>query len=116
MKRYYFLFFISLFYLIHLAFKFTQVPVPQWFSSYFADVLCLPIIFSYVLLLMRYVKKTPNLCLTIPMIIVGVMITSILFEYILPSFSKKYTADIGDVFAYIGGAIIFYFYQKYTLT
>lgn len=110
--KYKFLTFISLLYAVHLFIKFSQYPVNEWISSYLADVLCLPILLSYILLLMRYFKKESLLWLNIPQIIFLFLYVSLLFEFILPKYSKRYTADFCDVIAYAVGAIFFYFFQK----
>ena len=111
-KKYSLLFSISIFYVIHLSLKFSQYAVPRWFSNYFADVLCLPILLSYTLLLLRYLKKNQFLYLNYQQILFTFFYTSILFEFILPKFSKRYTSDFFDVLAYAMGAVFFYFFQQ----
>ena len=46
------------------------------------------------------------------MIIVMTLYYSVIFEFILPKFSLKYTADYYDVLCYGIGAILFYYHQK----
>jgi hypothetical protein len=110
--KYQFLSLITILYLVHLGIKFLQYPVNEWISSYLADVLCLPILLSYILLVLRYFKKKPLLWLNTPQILFLFLYVSILFEFILPKYSKRYTADIYDVLAYAFGAIFFYCFQK----
>ncbi len=110
--KYKFLLPITFLYLTHLLVKFSQYPVNEWISNYFADVLCLPILLSYILLLMRYFKKEPLLWLNIHQIIFLFVYVSLLFEFILPKYSKRYTSDFYDVMAYAVGAIFFCFFQK----
>lgn len=111
-KKYFILLLISVFYLIHLFLKFSQNAVPQWFSNYFADVLCLPILLSFALLVLRYLKKNQFLWLNSQQIIFAFFYTSILFECILPKYNTRYTSDLFDVVAYGIGAVCFYFFQE----
>ena len=111
-KKYFILFLICVFYLIHLFLKFSQSAVPKWFSNYFADLLCLPILLSFALLVLRYLKKNQFLWLNYQQIIFAFFYTSILFEFILPKYNTSYTSDLFDVLAYGMGAVCFYFFQE----
>jgi hypothetical protein len=110
--KYKILILLTFVYALHLGLKFSQYPVNEWISSYLADVLCLPILLSYILLVLRYFKKEPLLWLNTPQIIFLFLYVSLLFEFILPKYSERYIADVYDVIAYALGAIFFYFFQK----
>jgi hypothetical protein len=95
-----------------LVLKFSQITVPQWFSSYFADALCLPLMLSYLLLWIRRVKKTATFKLTPTMIFTAWLMVSLVFEWFAPSYSKRYTADMMDVAVYAFGGIAYWFCQE----
>jgi FtsH-binding integral membrane protein len=94
------------------VFKFSQITVPQWFSSYFADALCLPLMLSYLLLWIRRVKKIPTFKLTPTMVFTAWLMVSLVFEWFAPSYSKRYTADVMDVVVYAFGGMFFYIFQR----
>lgn len=113
MRRYFLLLGLSIVYLVHLWLKFGQVPVPGFFSHYFADLLCMPLLLGYALLFMRWFRGEPDLRLSTAMILAGVIYVSVVFEWILPHFFRRYTADGWDVVMYgIGGSIFWTLQDK----
>lgn len=103
---------IALLYAVHLFVKFSGVKVPLFFSSYFADLLCMPFVMILVLLLIRLIKKDPYFQLSISMIVFVVIYTSLVFEGLLPQMSSRFTSDFFDVVFYIFGAVIFFALQR----
>ena len=103
---------LTITYIIHLDLKFSQVTVPQWFSSYFADALCLPLMLSYNLLWIRRVKKTPTFQLSPAMVFAAWLMVSVTFEWILPSYASHYTADRVDVLVYAMGGLCYWFFLR----
>ena len=112
LKKYFVLLVMSFSYLIHLLFRYMHYSVYRFFSNYFADILCLPLLLSFSLLLLRYLKKENNLWLNLRQIIFALIYTSILFEFIIPIYSSRYTSDFFDILAYSLGAFFFYIFQK----
>lgn len=115
MRRYFLLIALSIVYTIHLYLKFSKAAVPAFFSHYFADLLCMPLLYSYVLLFMRWFRGEPNLQLSAAMTVVGVVYVGMVFEFVLPFFFNRYTADIWDVWMYAIGGTVFYYLQPYLL-
>lgn len=111
MRRYFLLIGLSIAYLVHLWLKFGQVPVPVFFSHYFADLLCMPLLLSYTLLFMRWFRGEPDLRLSPVMILAGVAYVGVVFEWILPHFFRRYTADVWDVVMYGIGGLLYDFFQ-----
>lgn len=89
-----------------------DVPIPNWVRFYAADFLCMPIVLSICLLLIRKLKQKPNLQLPLFSILSLTAFYSLYFEVYLPPRSPRYTADNIDVFMYFSGAILFYIIQK----
>ncbi len=99
-------------YIFLLGVKFDFVSIKSaYVRNYFADILCLPILLSVSTLLIRYVKRAATFKLSILQICFVFLYISIVFEFVLPHFSTKFTYDIFDIFAYGLGGIIFYFFQ-----
>lgn len=101
----------ALIYLSTKALKFS-VGIPGWVDAYLTDVLCLPLILSLSLILLRWIFQRAEMLLTVPMIVFAWVVTSVLFEVVLPLKSDVYVADTMDVVAYGIGALIFFFLQK----
>lgn len=101
-----------LLYALQILAKFNHIFLPSWYVNYAADVVCLPLILTVTLVLIRKIKRWSYFYLTNGMLLVALSYTTILFEWILPHYFTKYTADIVDVFMYLVGLIIFYFLQQ----
>lgn len=112
MKRYLFLCFLLVLYVVHLVLKFGRVPVPTFFSHYFADLLCMPLLLSGAVLFMRWLRADAGLYLNGAMILVASLYVSLVFEYVLPLFFQRYTADVWDVVMYGVGGGLFGVFQK----
>lgn len=112
MKRYPFLVFLLVLYVVHLVLKFGRVPVPVFFSHYFADLLCMPLLLSGAALFMRWLRADAGLYLSGAMILVATLYVSLVFECVLPPFFQRYTTDVWDVVMYGVGGGLFYFFQK----
>lgn len=97
-------------FLLGVKFDFISIKI-AYVRNYFADILCLPILLSVSTLLIRYVKRAATFKLSILHICFVFLYISIVFEFVLPHFSTKFTYDIFDIFAYGLGGIIFYFFQ-----
>jgi len=87
-------------YIALLVSKKAEVVLPTLLDSYLADFLCLPILLSLSLFILRIVKQNKSLFLSKMMIFVSFLYVSLLFEVFLPYFSIKYTADLLDLVAY----------------
>lgn len=77
-------------------------------SGYVDDILVIPIVLSLVTILIRFFTKNPSFRVDLGMLITSVVLFSIAFEWLLPRFSDKYTADPIDVLCYCVGAIVYY--------
>jgi hypothetical protein len=86
--------------------------VPIWASSYWADALCMPLLLSFLLFSIRKIKQMPSFYLSPSMILFVWAYLSLTFEFLLPFFSKKYTADVVDVYIYAMGGVFYCFFQK----
>ena len=114
MRRYPLLFLLLALYVVHLVLKFGRVPVPLFFSHYFADLLCMPLLLSCAALFMRWLKGDPGLYLSGAMILVASLYVSLAFECVLPLFFQRYTAVIWDVVMYgVGGGLFFVFQKRW---
>lgn len=110
-KNGYFLGFIFAAILIYMAKQF-QIFIPNWISFYLYDLLCMPIVLTTILGMIRHFKK--DLYFKIPLfaILSLTMYYAWFFEWLMPKINTRYTADILDVLMYFLGATVFYLAQK----
>ena len=119
MKMKHYIFLVGLIvYLIQLQFKWHHQYLPHWINDYLADLLCIPLLLSTTLFVLRRIKKSPQLNLTPAMIFFTCAYVSFAFEFLLPRISTRYTSDILDVVAYFVGGFGYYIvpiiYHKYS--
>ena len=86
----------------------------HWFLvGYLEDLLALPLILGLTLIIMRslvYKKKTYTLSPT--QIIYTLALVSVLFEFLLPLYSKDYVQDFYDLICYSVGSVFFALYMN----
>lgn len=80
--------------------------------NYLADLLALPLILVFSLLIVRKIKQLPFFYLNKAMVLFTLIYTSTLFEYILPKYNSRYVSDNIDIVLYAIGALAFYFAQE----
>ncbi|GGK64702.1 hypothetical protein GCM10011405_10860 [Rufibacter glacialis] len=96
-------------YLAHRVLVWNQIPRPAWVRFYLDDLLCLPIILTVALFLMRFFFGA-RVRLSKYQIGFAVLYVALVFEVILPLFMPRYTGDFFDVLLYAGGGWFFYFF------
>jgi hypothetical protein len=77
--------------------------------NYLDDLLAMPIIFYLTQSLMRLLLKREDFKLDIAMLMLGFLMVSIGFEWVLPKYFEHLTSDFWDVLCYAFGTVIFYF-------
>lgn len=107
---------LLIFYVFGLLVTYAGFSLPKIIRNYYADLVALPIMLSIVLTVLRHFKNDKTLVLDKYKVLVAFIYLSVVFEFILPNLSSKYTSDYYDVIAYAIGAIIFYSYQKLYLS
>lgn len=97
--------------LIYLVNRFS-LSLPNWVYFYVNDLLCMPIVLSFSLAILRFIKKTETIYVPLSIIFMLTTYYAIFFEWLMPQFNSRYTGDLIDVFLYYIGAILFYLFQK----
>lgn len=77
------------------------------FTSWVNDLLSLPIILMVLLVILRRIKNNSGYMLPFALIVFAVLYQTIIFEFILPNISERYTYDVWDVVAYAVGGLFF---------
>jgi len=87
----------------------TGHPLP-YINGYFDDAFAIPVIANLGLWFQRVFIIKNNYYVLAPWhVIFIVFYVSLVFEGILPLYSKTYTADLIDILLYITGGLFFYF-------
>jgi len=108
---YYFAFSIVLGTFIYFAQK-LAIQLPRFVRFYVNDFLIIPIILIASLFILRWSRNDKNYQISIWIILYLCGLYSIIFEYFLPQFHSRYTADTIDVILYFAAGLIFYYLQK----
>ncbi|WP_210463635.1 hypothetical protein [Rufibacter roseolus] len=99
-------------YLAHRTIAWLQLPRAYWIRFYLDDLLCLPLLLTVTLFLMRMLYG-PQVRFTKYHIGFVVVYVSLVFELILPRFMPRYTGDLLDGALYaIGGWFFHRFLNK----
>ncbi|WP_310283824.1 hypothetical protein [Flavobacterium piscis] len=85
-----------------------QIDIPFWINNYVNDFLCLPVVLGYITLLFRWLKKDKTYKISLWAVLCLASYYSFYFEYYLPAYNTRYSADIIDVFLYFSGGLFFY--------
>ena len=88
------------------------IPLPDLINNYINDFFIIPIILTPSLYILKWSKNNPNYTLPISIVLYLCALYAIFFEWYLPKFHERYTADIVDVVLYFASGILFYFLQK----
>jgi len=88
------------------------VSLPIWINNYVNDFLCMPIVLFLCQLGIRKIKRNNNIRLSLPIMLSLSLYYAIYFEYFLPKFNLRYTADPLDVFLYFMGTLFFYLMEN----
>ena len=91
------IFFIYLFY---YSLKMWQIQMPEFITSYLADLLSLFIVNTVVLWLIRLIKSNNSLEIKPGMVIISVVLFSVFFEFYLPAVNDYYHRDYLDIACY----------------
>lgn len=85
---------------------------PKWVFNHLNDFLLIPLVGTFALHVVWFLKKDTRIRLNAFTIFSLVLLFSIVFEWYLPKQSFRYTADVYDVLAYTLGGFVFFLLQK----
>jgi len=95
--------------------KYFSIHAPDWVFFYLNDFLTIPIVATFCLHAVWFIKRDRSLRLSFSTIFSLVVMYSVYFEIYLPTVSERYTGDILDIICYFAGGLIFYFLQSFPL-
>ncbi|WP_242917980.1 hypothetical protein [Pontibacter liquoris] len=94
-------------YLGHRSWRWLALPRPEWMQHYLDDLLCLPLVLTITLFVLRYFYGA-QLRLCWYHVAFTVLYFSLAFEVFFPRFLPRYTGDWVDAALYAAGGMIFY--------
>lgn len=89
-----------------------EIKLPWIISNYLNDLLCMPLVLSLSLVIIRILKKDDKLYVPLVVVVIVTLYYAFHFEWLIPKFNARYTADAIDVALYSFGAFLFYRFQK----
>lgn len=94
----------------------SALSINDWISSYATDILFVPAMCLFTLIIIRYLKSNPKIIFPWYLVLIQTIGVSIYFELYLPRyplFGNTYTGDIWDVVMYFLGATGYLFFQQW---
>ena len=80
------------------------------FNDYLTDVIAVPAIAHLTITILRtYIVKDPSYYYPFGYVLIIAVYLSVVFEWLMPKFSRVYTRDPGDMIAYGCGVLFYYF-------
>ncbi|WP_299601096.1 hypothetical protein [uncultured Aquimarina sp.] len=110
--KYYFWIFLVIAFSIYVLQQ-LEIRLPLFFQNYLNDLLCMPLVLSVCQLAVRKLKNDTRILLPMPLLILVTIGYSIYFEWYLPQYDDRYTADWLDVLMYFIGMFFFYAVEKH---
>ncbi|WP_242404056.1 hypothetical protein [Formosa agariphila] len=86
--------------------------LPKWIRFYVNDALCMPLVLSFCLIGVRFIKADQNIYLPVLSIVLLTLFYAVIFEWWLPQSNPRYTADWIDVGLYVLGSFVFSIFQR----
>ncbi len=94
-------------YVGHWGWRWLDLPRPWWLRHYLDDLLCLPLVLTATLFVLRFFYGA-HVRLSGYHVAFTVLYFSLAFEVFFPQFMPRYTGDWVDAVLYAAGGIIFY--------
>ena len=110
---YYFIFSLIIGSLIYITQK-TKIQLPNIINNYVNDFLIIPIILIPSLFILQWSRGDKNYRISFWIILYICGLYSLLFEFLIPQYHSRYTADLIDVILYFAGGLVFYYLQNVT--
>lgn len=93
----------------------TAISLPDFFRFHFTDLLFVPAMALFALIILRFIKKDEKLTIPFWTIFLQVVLVSFYFEFYLPNYQSHvhpYTSDPFDVLMYFVGGGMFVLLQR----
>jgi len=89
-----------------------NITLPSIVNNYLNDLLCMPIVLALIQSIIKLSEKHKHYKIPLYLIFIITIYYSIYFEWFMPKYSQRYTADVIDVFLYFIGGIGFYTIER----
>lgn len=99
-------------YVVYYVLKHLQIPMPELITNYFADLLSLFLINTFVLFLIRKIVTEPTFELSPGMVVISLVLITVIFEIIQPAVNSYFVADPIDVICYGLSATLYLIWRK----
>lgn len=114
MKKVYLLFTSCLAaFILNLVLMNSAADMPEFFTSYLNDLLCMPIVLSICLFLIKSFSRKKSIRISLFSAFSLAALYSVYFEIYLPQVNTRYTADFTDALLYFSGSLIFWLTHQF---
>lgn len=86
--------------------------LPKELANYLGDFLCVPLVAGTTQFVVARMRGKRDFKLNTAMLVFLVVELSVVFEWLAPRLSSRFTSDVWDVLCYVLGALAFVFWQK----
>ncbi|CAG5086650.1 hypothetical protein [Parvicella tangerina] len=102
-----------LIYLVLFIAKKQEISLPYFISCYAADLLAIPLVLGLISVILKKYTANPYFELSAIKVLFACTYFSLLFEWILPSYSSNYISDPIDVLCYFVGGGCYYHITRF---
>lgn len=110
-QRFYFPVFCALAVTVFFAQRYL-VSLPDLANNYLNDLLCMPIVLKICQIVLRHIKSDGQLKIPVKISFTLTVFYALYFEFVLPQFHNRYTADPIDVLLYFLGLLFFLWVER----
>lgn len=93
--------------------QYFEVGLPNFLNNHLNDLLCMPIVLEIAQRTVRFLRSDSKLTLPVTLQVVVTLMFALYFEWYLPQFNLRYTADVMDVLCYFLGMAFFEVMNRY---
>lgn len=110
-RRFYFLVFVGIASAVYIAQQ-LSFHLPHLINNYLNDLLCMPIVLKICQYAVRFIKKDQHIVIPIKISFTLTVLYALYFEFLLPKFNNRYTADAIDIILYFMGLFFFFWIES----
>lgn len=99
-------------YIVYYILKRLTLEMPDIVTSYFADIVSLFLINTFVLFIIRKLKSSSTLELPVLIIALGFVLTTLLFEWFFPLIYQNTISDPIDIVCYAISSLAYLVWRK----
>lgn len=93
------------------CFRYLHYPLP-FVNGWLTDFIFIPAVAHFARTCVRYIFPGHHFIYPLHWLIVAAIYTGVMCEWLLPKYTQHTVGDVLDAFAYVGGALFFYYVHQ----